>query len=90
VTTLQFPAETAVGEVWWDDDREPNGSGHRLAIGVVEVPDGTAVRLSVYTVAEVSVSGQPGGIFVVPAGTQSPPAVPLRRHRGRRSRERVT
>jgi hypothetical protein len=89
VTTLQFPAETAVGEVWWDD-REPNGSGHRLAIGVVEVPDGTAVRLSVHTVAEVSVSGQPGGIFVVPAGTESPPTIPLRRRRGRRSRERVT
>lgn len=90
MTALRFPAEIAVGEVWWEDAREPDGSGHLLAIGVVEVPDGTAVDLSVYTVAEVSVSGQPGGIFVVPAGTESPPAVPLRRRRGRRSRERVT
>jgi hypothetical protein len=38
------------------DAREPDGSGHLLAIGVLEVPDGTAVNLSVYTVAEISVS----------------------------------
>jgi hypothetical protein len=90
MTALRFPAEIAVGEVWWGDAREPDESGHLLAIGVVEVPDGTAVDLSVYTVAEVSVSGQPGGMFVVPAGTESPPAVPLRRRHRRRSRERVT
>lgn len=90
MTALRFPAEIAVGEVWWEDAREPAGSGHLLAIGVVEVPDGTAVDLSVYTVAEVSVSGQPGGIFVVPAGTESPPAVPLRWRPRPRSRERVT
>lgn len=90
MTALRFPAEIAVGEVWWEDAREPDGSGHLLAIGVVEVPDGTAVDLSVYTVAEVSVSGQPGGMFVVPSGTKSPPAVPLRRRHRRRSRERVT
>jgi hypothetical protein len=90
VTVLRFPAEIAVGEVWWEDAQEPNGSGHLLAIGVVEVPDGTAVDLSVYTVAEVSVSGQPGGIFEVPAGAGWPPAVSLRRRRGRRSPERVT
>jgi len=90
MTALRFPAEIAVGEVWWEDAREPDGSGHLLAIGVVEVPGGTAVDLSVYTVAEVSVSGQPGGMFVVPAGTGSPPAVPLRRRHRRRSRERVT
>lgn len=34
MTMLQFPARTAVGEVWWEDAREPNGSGHRLAISV--------------------------------------------------------
>jgi len=90
MTALRFPAEIAVGEVWWEDAREPDGSGHLLAIGVVEVPGGTAVDLSVYTVAEVSVSGQPGSMFVVPAGTGAPPAVPLRRRHRRRSRERVT
>jgi len=90
MTALMFPAEIAVGEIWWEDAREPDGSGHRLAIGVVEVPDGTAVDLSVYTVAEVSVSSQPGGMFTVPAGTGSPPVVPLRRRRRRRSRARVT
>jgi hypothetical protein len=87
VTVLRFPAEIAVGEVWWEDTREPGGWGHLLAIGVVEVPDGTAVRLSAYTVAEVSVSGQQGGIFEAPAGTRPVPAVSLRR---RRSRKRVT
>lgn len=63
MTMLQFPSRTAVGEVWWEDAREPNGSGHRLAISVVEVPDGTAVRLNVYTVDEVSVSDQAVGIL---------------------------
>ena len=62
MTMLPFPARTAVGEVWWEDAREPNGSGHRLAIGVVEVPDGTAVSLHVYTVVEVSVSDRAVGI----------------------------
>jgi hypothetical protein len=57
----------AVGEVWWEDDDEYEW-GHLLAIGAVEVPDGTAVRLSVRVVAEVgvfvgdqeSVTWQPG------------------------------
>jgi len=87
VTALRFPAEIAVGEVWWEDAPEPGGWGHLLAIGVVDVPDGTAVRLSAYTVAEVSVSDQRAGIFAAPAGTGPVPAVPRRR---RRSRERVT
>lgn len=56
MTTLRFPAEIAVGEVEWEDPREPSGWDHLLAIGVIEVPDQTAVRLRVYTVAEVSVS----------------------------------
>lgn len=90
MTALRFPAEIAVGEVSWEDAREPGGWGHLLAIGVVEVPDGTAVDLSVYTVAEVSVSDQPGGMYMVPAGTGSPPALPRRRRHRRRSRERVT
>jgi hypothetical protein len=90
VTALRFPAGTAVGEVRWEDASEPNGWGHLLAIGAFEVPDGTAVDLSVYTVAEVSVSGQPGGVFPVPAGTPWPLAVPRRRRRDRRRRERVT
>lgn len=90
VRALRFPAEIAVGEIRWEDAREPDGWAHLLAIGVVEVPDGTAVNLHVYTVAEVSVSGQPGGIYAVPAGTESPPAVRPRRRRDRRSRERVT
>jgi hypothetical protein len=45
VTALRFPAEIAVGEVWWEDAPESGGWGHLLAIGTVEVPDGTAVRL---------------------------------------------
>jgi hypothetical protein len=85
VAVLQFPAEIAVGEVWWEDAGEPNGSGHLLAIGAVEVPDGTAVSLSVYTVAEVSVSNRPGGFFEATAGTGPVPAVPPGR-----PRERVT
>lgn len=78
MTALRFPAEIAVGEVDWEDAREPGGWGHLLAIGVVEVPDGTAVSLSVYTVAEVSVSNRPGGIFEAPAGTRPGPACPAR------------
>ena len=87
MTMLQFPARTAVGEVWWEDAREPGGSGHQLAISVVEVPDGTAVSLSVYTVDEVSVSDQAVGIFSgTPDGSGSVPAVPPRRQ----SRDKVT
>ena len=87
VTTLQFPSRTAVGEVWWEDAREPNGSGHRLAISVVEVPDRTAVRLNVYTVDEVSVSDQAVGIFSgTPDGSGTVPAVQPRRQ----SRDEVT
>jgi hypothetical protein len=85
MTALRFPAEIAVGEVWWKDAREPSGWGHLLAIGVVEVPDGTAVSLSVYTVAEVSVSTRQGGLFAAPAGTWPVPAFPLGP-----ARERVT
>jgi hypothetical protein len=73
VTALRFPADIAVGEVWWEDAREPGGWGHLLAIGVVEVPDGTEVRLSVFTVAEVTVSSWAGG-WMAPVGTARPPA----------------
>ena len=87
MTMLQFPARTAVGEVWWEDAREPNGSGHRLAISVVEVPDGTAVSLHVYTVVEVSVSDQAVGIFSgTPDGSGTVPAALPRR----KSRDKVT
>lgn len=86
MTVLRFPAEIAVGEVWWEDAREPGGWGHLLAIGVVQVPDGTAVSLSVNVVAEVSVGGQVGGGWVAPVGTVSVPAVPRRRRRFRRAR----
>jgi hypothetical protein len=55
VTVLQFPSETAVGQVQWEDPREPNGWGHLLAIGPVDVPEGSALPLSVQTVKEVSV-----------------------------------
>jgi hypothetical protein len=74
VTALRFPAEIAVGEVQWEDAREPGGWGHLLAIGVVEVPDGTAVTLEVNDVAEVSVSNRVGGGWMAPAGTPRPPA----------------
>jgi hypothetical protein len=73
VTVLRFPAEVAVGEVWWEDAREPGGWGHLLAIGVVEVPDGSAVRLHVSDVAEVTVSNQVGGGWAAPVGTPLPP-----------------
>jgi hypothetical protein len=88
VTVLRFPAEIAVGEVWWEDAREPGGWGHLLAIGVVQVPDGTAVRLSVYTVAEVSVSDQQAGMFAAPARTGPGPPIPPRRARERVTRQR--
>ena len=68
MTALRFPAEVAVGEVWWEDALEPGGWGHLLATGVVEVPDATAVRLEVNDVAQVSVSGRAGG-WMAPAGT---------------------
>jgi hypothetical protein len=87
VTALRFPAEVAVGEVQWEDAQEPGGWGHLLAIGVVEVPDGTAVRLEVNDVAEVSVSNRAGGLkaWMTPAGTARPPAI-----RPGPARERVT
>jgi hypothetical protein len=54
---------------------------------VVEVPDGTAVSLDVYTVDKVSVSDQAVGIFFgTPDGTGTVPAVPPRR----KSRDKVT
>jgi hypothetical protein len=46
VTALQSPAGVAVGEVSWEDARRPGGWGHQLAIGVINVPDGTAVQLN--------------------------------------------
>jgi hypothetical protein len=73
VTVLRFPAEIAVGEVWWEDPREPGEWGHRLATGEVEVPDGTAVTLSVSLVAEVGVSAAQVGLWAAPAGTILPP-----------------
>jgi hypothetical protein len=81
---LRFPAEIAVGEVWWEDAREPGGWGHLLAIGVVDVPDGAEVRLTVNTVEEVTVSNRQGG-WVAPMGTPRPRVV-----RPRRVQERVT
>jgi hypothetical protein len=74
VTALRFPAEIAVGEVRWEDALEPGGWGHLLAIGVVVVPDGTAVTLEVNDVAEVSVSNRVVGGWMAPAGTARPPA----------------
>ena len=84
VTALRFPAEMAVGEVWWEDAREPGGWGHLLAIGEVEVPDRAEVRLSVYAVAEVTVSNQRAG-WAALAGT-----APRRARPPRRIRETVT
>jgi hypothetical protein len=46
VTVLRFPAKIAVGELSWEDDRQSGGWGHQLAIGAVNVPDGTAVQLN--------------------------------------------
>ena len=87
MTALRFPAEIAVGEVWWEDAREPGGWGHLLAIGVVEVPDGTAVSLAVYDVAEVSVSSPGGRASCVAAGRDRAPCRPPRPGP---ARERVT
>lgn len=42
MTVLRFPAGAAVGKLWW-----PGASGELPAIGTAEVPDGTAVRLTV-------------------------------------------
>jgi hypothetical protein len=84
VTVLRFPAETAVGEVWWEDAREPGAWGHLLAIGVLEVPDGSQVRLSVYTVDEVTVSNRVAGLFIRAGDSPKPVVQP------RRVRERVT
>ena len=40
MTVLRFPAEIAVGEVFWEDPpQDPDVFGHLLAIGVMEVPD---------------------------------------------------
>jgi hypothetical protein len=85
VTALQFPAETAVGEIWWEDDPKSQRWGHLLAIGIVHVPDGTPVNLSVDLVMEVTVSNRRGGIWAAPAGTPPPPPVPPHQ-----VRERVT
>ncbi|TVZ05505.1 hypothetical protein EAS64_13295 [Trebonia kvetii] len=90
MTVLRFPPGIAVGEVFWDP-ADPGEWGHLLAIGAVEVPDGTAVSLTVYPVAEVSVfSGdQPVGPFEVeatPAGSGPQPAVPLSQRLLRRAR----
>jgi hypothetical protein len=88
VTALRFPEEIAVGEVEWEDALEPGGQGHLLAIGVVEVPDGTAVTLEVNDVVEVTVSSSGrAGDWAAPLGT--------RRRRRRairpgRARHRVT
>jgi hypothetical protein len=46
VTVLRFPAKIAVGELSWEDDRQPGGWGHQLPTGAVDVPDGTAVQLN--------------------------------------------
>ncbi|HUC22126.1 MAG TPA: hypothetical protein VMA73_05420 [Streptosporangiaceae bacterium] len=85
MTLLRFPADIAVGEVWWEHDRESRRWGHLLAIGLVQVPDGTPVTLSVYPVVEVSVSNRRSGLWAAPVGTPLPPAVPPRQ-----VRERVT
>jgi hypothetical protein len=74
VTASRFPAEIAVGEVEWEDAREPGGWGHLLAVGVVEVPDETAITLNVNDVAEVTVSNRAGGLMAFPAGTVGSPA----------------
>jgi hypothetical protein len=74
VTALRFPPDIAVGEVSWEDDQESHRWGHLLAIGVVQVPDGTPVTLSVYPVVEVSVSNRRSG-WMAPIGTPPPPPV---------------
>jgi hypothetical protein len=57
VSALRFPAEVAVGEVWWEDAQEPGGWGHRVAIGVLDVPDEARVILETGSVREVGVYG---------------------------------
>lgn len=91
MTALRFPAEIAVGEVSWEDAREPSGWGHLLATGVVEVPDGTAVTLAVKDVAEVRVvSHSPaGGDFAMPGGGLMTAIKARRRKRHVRSRRRA-
>ncbi len=76
MTALQFPADIAVGEVMWEDDPQSHRWGHLLAIGVVQVPDGTPVTLTVYPVVEVSVTNQRRGIWAAPVGTRPPLPVP--------------
>jgi hypothetical protein len=85
VTALRFPTDIAVGEVSWEDDRKSGIWGHLLAIGVVQVPDGTPVTLSVYPVVEVSVSNRRSGMWAAPVGMPPPRAVPPHQ-----VRERVT
>jgi hypothetical protein len=82
VTALQFPTDIAVGEVWWEDDPKSHRWGHLLAIGVVQIPHGTPVRLSVDLVVEVSVSNRRGG-WAAPVGTPLPSPVPPRQVRQR-------
>ena len=76
MTAPQFPADIAVGEVSWEDDPQSHRWGHLLAIGVVRIPDGTPVTLSVYPVVNVSVSNQRAGIWAAPVGTPLPPVRP--------------
>jgi hypothetical protein len=47
VTVLRFPADTTVGEIRWEADRASRRWRHQSAVGAVEVPDRTAVRLNV-------------------------------------------
>lgn len=42
MSVLRFPANSAVGMLWW-----PGASGEMPAIAAVEVPDGTAIQLTV-------------------------------------------
>jgi hypothetical protein len=76
MTVLQFPAAIAVDEVMWEDDPQSHRWGHLLAIGLVQVPDGTPVTLTVYPVVEISVTNQRRGIWAAPAGTRTPSPVP--------------
>jgi hypothetical protein len=80
---LRFPADVAVGEVWWEDPVSHRW-GHLLAIGAVQVPDSTPVRLSVDLVVEVTVTNRRSG-WAAPIGTPPPPEIPPEQ-----VRERVT